>query len=211
MVFKTGFYDAVTTVRQARKHGDFGVGQSAALDGELTVVDGAFYHAKSDGSVQLADEDSELCFAQLCFYLPEAEWEVTAGVTDQTFGQFLSSKISFANSFCAFRITGTFDQIVPTAPPAVEKPYPPFSGVGALRKSFPATNIAGRMVGYYSPVFSADTGIPGYHFHFISDDRRSSGHVTSFTLSTGHVDAARINEYSLRLPESAEYDACQLH
>lgn len=206
MVFKTGYYDAVTTVRQARKHGNFGVGQFAALDGELTVVDGCFYHAKADGSVTLADEDSELCFAQLSFYDPESEWDVSAGVTDQTFGHFLSGQMSFANSFCAFRISGTFDHIVPTAPPAVQKPYPPFSGVGALRKSFPGTNIAGRIVGYYSPVFAGDTGIPGYHFHFVSDDRLSSGHVTSFTLSAGRVDAERINEYCLRMPDSAEYE-----
>jgi acetolactate decarboxylase len=210
MVFKTGFYDGVSTVHQAKEHGNFGVGQFAALDGELTVVDGCFFRAKSDGSVRLADDSDELCFAQLCFYQPEQQWEAPSNVTDESFGTFLSSVMSFRNSFCAFRITGLFANIVPTSPPALQKPYPPFANVGALRKSFPATNIAGCIVGYYSPAFAADTGIPGYHFHFISDDRLSAGHVTSFSLSAGHVDAARVNDFILCLPQTSAYDSCNL-
>jgi acetolactate decarboxylase len=210
MVFKTGFYDGVSTVRKAREHGNFGVGQFAALDGELTVVDGRFFRAKSDGSVHLADDSDQLCFAQLCFYKPEQRWEAPANVTDQSFGAFLSSAMSFRNSFCAFRITGLFDKVVPTSPPGLQKPYPPFAEVGALRKSFPATNIRGCIVGYYSPSFAGDIGIPGYHFHFVSDDHRLAGHVTSFALSAGHVDAARVNDFTLSLPHTSEYDGTKL-
>jgi acetolactate decarboxylase len=210
MVFKTGLYDGIMSIGEAREHGSFGVGQFASLDGELTVVDGCFYRAKSDGSVALADDGDQLCFAELCFYKPSAQWEAPAGLTDQLFDAFLSSRLRFRNSFCGFGLRGLFNQIVPTSPPLLNKPYPPFSSVGALRKSFPVQNVRGTIVGFYSPAFAADTGIPGYHFHFISDDGKSSGHVTSFTLSEGTLDASRIDECTLRLPRSAEYDACNL-
>jgi acetolactate decarboxylase len=210
MAFKTGLYDGITTIQEARSHGDFGVGQFSALDGELIVADGAFYRARADGSVHLADDKDELCFAQLCFYEPHEKWDAPANIDDQSFGVFLSKVLSFRNSFCAFRIIGKFSEVVPTSPPALAKPYPKFDAVGKLRKSFPVTNISGCIVGLYSPVFTEDVGIPGYHFHFISDDRRSGGHVTSFSLATGQVDAARIDRFDLSLPATEAYQDCVL-
>jgi acetolactate decarboxylase len=210
MAFKTGLYDGITRIRDAKEHGNFGVGQFAALDGELIVSDGCFYRARADGSVGLADEADELCFAQLCYYEPHQHWDAPADLDDRSFGAFLSEKLTFRNSFCAFRIIGVFAAVVPTAPPAMTKPYPKFDAVPALRKSFPVSNIKGCMVGYYSPAFEAEDGIPGYHFHFISDDRLSGGHVTSFALASGQVDATRINELILTLPTTAAYDQCVL-
>jgi acetolactate decarboxylase len=210
MAFKKGLYDGISTVREARSHGDFGVGQFSALDGELIVSDGSFYRARSDGSVHLADELDQLCFAQLCFYRPEQKWDAPANASDQSFGSFLSGVLSFRNSFCAFRIRGIFAKVVPTSPPELFKPYPPFDAVPALRKSFPVSNISGCIVGFYSPAFTTDVGIPGYHYHFISDDQRSAGHVTSFTLTSGEVDAARIDDFLLSIPRTATYDVSVL-
>jgi len=186
MAFKKGLYDGICTIREAKDRGDFGVGQFASLDG-------SFYRARSDGSVVLAEDTDELCFAQLCFYKPERNWDAPANIDDQSFGSFFRQVWPFPNSFSGFRIVGTFAKVVPTSPPALAKPYPTFDAVGALRKSFPASNITGCIVGYYSPVFTTDVGVPGYHFHFISDDRRSSGHVTSFWLASGRIDAARVD------------------
>ena len=210
MAFKTGLYDGISTIRDAKSHGDFGVGQFAALDGELIVSDGAFYRARADGSVRLAEDTDELCFAQLCFYGPQKKGTVPAGINEQSFGELLGKMLSFRNSFCAFRITGSFAQVVPTSPPFLAKPYPRFDEVGKLRKSFPVTNISGCMVGIYSPIFTEDVGIPGYHFHFISDDHRSGGHVTSFSVADGEVDAARIDRFDLSLPATNIYQDCVL-
>jgi acetolactate decarboxylase len=210
LAFKTGLYDGITTIRDAKLHGDFGVGQFAALDGELIVSGGLFYRARADGVVCLAEDADELCFAQLCYYRPHGQWDAPSDVDDRSFGEFLSAVLSFRNSFCAFRIVGTFAQVVATAPPALTKPYPKFDAVPALRKSFPARDIEGSIVGLYSPVFEADDGIPGYHFHFVSDDGRHGGHVTSFSLKSGYVDAARIDDFVLTLPNSDAYDQCVL-
>lgn len=210
MAFKAGLYDGILSIHEARSHGDFGVGQFAALDGELIVADGEFYRARADGSVRLAADTDELCFAQLCFYEPQQKGAIPAGVNEQSFGDFLSQLLPFRNSFCAFRIHATFAHIVPTAPPWLAKPYPRFNEVGSLRKSFPVANISGSIVGIYSPVFTEDIGIPGYHFHFISDDRRSGGHVTSFNVTSGEVDAARVDRFDLSLPQTNIYQDCVL-
>jgi len=99
MAFKLGLYQAVLTVAQARTHGNFGVGQFAALDGELTVIGGEFFHAKSDGSVHLADDVEELCFAQLCHFAPTDSWTITTPQDIPAFEAFLREKLGNQNDF----------------------------------------------------------------------------------------------------------------
>ncbi|MDB5347059.1 MAG: D-psicose/D-tagatose/L-ribulose 3-epimerase [Schlesneria sp.] len=211
MAYRSGFYDGVMTIRDARQHGNFGVGQFAALDGELIVVDGSFYRAKSDGAVTVADDNDELCFTQLCFYEPgRTRWEARSGLSRETLRTFLEHVLTFGNSFCAFRIHGKFASVVASAPPLLKKPYPRIDKVGPMRKSYTFEDLEGTIVGYYSPVFAQDVGVPGYHLHFISDDKQHGGHVESFSLTGGCIDAVRINEMTLRLPTSKEYDDCKL-
>ena len=211
MAFMKGLYEGITPIGIARRHGNFGVGQFASLDGELIVTDGLFYRATSDGKVRLADDSDELCFAQLCFYSPQREtWTIPANSSLAAFEAFLPEVFPFGNSFCAFQIVGTFAEVVPTSPPPLQQPYPPFAQAKTLRKSFPQTNIQGTMVGYFSPPFAADVGVPGFHFHFISDDQRSGGHVEEFTLASGVVSAQHIDKFALTLPNTQAYKTCVL-
>jgi acetolactate decarboxylase len=99
---------------------------------------------------------------------------------------------------------------VPTAPPAVRKPYPPFADAVKLRKSFPRSNVRGSIVGFFSPAFTASFGIPGFHYHFISDDHSSGGHVTSFVISEATLSAAHIRQTVLALPATPDYESVVL-
>jgi acetolactate decarboxylase len=211
MAFMKGLYQGLTTIKEARNHGNFGVGQFAALDGELIVTHGGFYRATSDGKVRLADDADELCFAQLCYYNPQQKpWTVPANSPLAAFESFLPDVFPFNNDFCAFRITGRFAGVVPTSPPLLQEPFPSFAQAKTLRKSFPRTDIEGTMVGYYSPPFAGSVGVPGFHFHFISDDRSSGGHVEEFTLAEGSVSAERIEKFKLTLPDTRAYRTCVL-
>ena len=113
MAFKLGLYEGVATIRGARKHGNFGVGQFAGLDGELIVLAGDFYHARSDGSVRLADDDDELCFAQLCFYAASQTWNISEPMDMHAFETYLASVMPFPNFFWAFHISGYFANVAP--------------------------------------------------------------------------------------------------
>jgi acetolactate decarboxylase len=210
MAFKLGLYDGVSTIKEAKKHGDFGTGQFAALDGELIVHGGEFYRARFDGSVRLADDDDQLCFAQLCFYDAEKKLSISQKMDQPSFERVLGTQFPFGNLFCAFQIEGFFTEVVPTSPPRVEKPYPPFADAVKLRKPFPRSNILGSVVGFFSPAFTADSGIPGFHYHFISEDKTSGGHVISFVLSEGELSTAHIRGITLTLPSTTDYENVRL-
>jgi acetolactate decarboxylase len=210
MAFKLGLYDGVCTIADAKRRGDFGLGQFAALDGELIVSGGEFYRARADGTVALADDDEQLCFTQLCFYEPATQIVLRQEMDQATFEHFLPVQFPPFNYYCAFKIEGVFAQIVPTAPPRLDKPYPTFVDAIKLRKSFLQNQVRGCVVGLFSPAFTASFGVPGFHYHFLSEDRTSAGHVTSFTISKGTMSAAHLRSVELALPNSQAYQNAAL-
>ena len=44
-----GVFEGVQSVKELKKHGDFGIGTFDGLEGELILLDGVVYHAKADG------------------------------------------------------------------------------------------------------------------------------------------------------------------
>src|ERR1700748_121417 len=49
-----GIYDGDVTIAELLAHGDFGLGTSTHLDGEMVVLDGTCYHLRADGSATVA-------------------------------------------------------------------------------------------------------------------------------------------------------------
>ncbi|HYY26822.1 MAG TPA: acetolactate decarboxylase, partial [Chthoniobacterales bacterium] len=48
-------------------------------------------------------------------------------------------------------------------------------------------------------------GGSGYHFHFLSDDRRGGGHLLQCSGKNLRIRFERLNDFHLSLPESEEF------
>lgn len=59
---------------------------------------------------------------------------------------------------------------------------------------------SGTIVGFRCPAFVKGVNVPGYHLHFISDDRRQGGHVLAFTLAEGSAELMTLSALHLDLP-----------
>ncbi|MFL0761946.1 MAG: acetolactate decarboxylase, partial [Prochlorococcus sp.] len=70
---------------------------------------------------------------------------------------------------------------------------------------FDHQNLSGTMVGFWSPSYASSLNIPGYHFHFVSDDLRHGGHVLdqSAVLSADvNVELQLESDLRLALPQT---------
>ena len=47
--------------------------------------------------------------------------------------------------------------------------------------------MSGTLVGVRSPAWAAELNVPGYHWHFLSDDRTLGGHVLDCRIREGRV------------------------
>jgi acetolactate decarboxylase len=63
-----GVFDGAVTVADIERHGDFGLGTFAGLDGEMVVLDGIAYQVRGDGSVEIPSAAAEAPFAIVTFF-----------------------------------------------------------------------------------------------------------------------------------------------
>jgi acetolactate decarboxylase len=105
---------------------------------------------------------------------------------------FLDGNIPTDNIFYAVLIKGTFTYIKTRSVPGQQKPYPPLVEVTKNQPVFEYTDVEGMIIGFRSPPYVAGVNVPGYHLHFLSQDKAAGGHILDFTIK----DAAASLDYT---------------
>jgi len=200
--FQSGAYAGWVKYESIAKHGDFGIGTVDRLDGEMIALDGHFYRVKSDGSVNVISQDTLSPFATVTFFKPDMD--LTAGEFSDYAGlsAFLDSILSDKEALYAIRVDGDFSLMKTRSPRAQSKPYPALEEALQGQSVFLFKNITGSMIGFRFPESCRGINKPGYHFHFLSADKHSGGHVLELSFSGGKVRVSRIYNLSLKIPVS---------
>jgi acetolactate decarboxylase len=64
------------------------------------------------------------------------------------------------------------------------------------------------MVGFWTPSYASSLNVPGYHFHFVSDDCRHGGHVLDhgdLRAQQLKVEMQRESDLRLVLPQTKAF------
>ena len=86
------------------------------------------------------------------------------------------------NLFYAVRIDGQFAQVKTRSVPRQEKPYPPLDEVARTQPVFHLKDVRGTLAGFRFPDFARGLNVPGFHLHFLTEDRKAGGHVLDLVL-----------------------------
>jgi acetolactate decarboxylase len=78
------------------------------------------------------------------------------------------------------------------------------------QSEFEAVNVRGTLVGFWSPPYATSFNVPGYHFHFVSDDRTFGGHVLDLSEGVFEVAVHIESDVHVALPATAEFLAADL-
>ena len=205
-----GNYEGITTVYEAKRHGDFGLGAFALLDGEMIAVDGAIFRIASDGHVYKSSDAARLSFAAMTHFASDQLVELPQGTTLVTLSRFLDPQLSTLNAFYAIRIDGHFSAIRTRSVPKQREPFPPFCEVVNKQSEFSFGNVSGTLVGFRGPAYASALNTPGYHFHFLTDDKSGGGHVLSFTVARAGLRLQRIDYVDLAFPHSSAFERSAL-
>ena len=200
----SGLYEASFTIGQMKKHGDFGVGTYEGLDGEMIVLDGHAYQMRANGILSEAADDMRTPFAVVTTFKPDVQFSVRrasyAQLTD-----LIDSMLPSKNLFYALRVHGPFAAMTTRSVGKQFLPYTPLAQALTMQTVFAYSNIAGTAVGFRSPAFVSGINQAGYHFHFVSDDRKSGGHALSFTTEEVTVEVQVLRRHSIWLPEDEPF------
>jgi acetolactate decarboxylase len=193
-----GGFEGKTPVRQLRQYGDFGIGTFNGLDGEMILLDGVSYQARASGGLRVAGPDELVPFATVTRFQVERQTDRLETLSDLADLQArLDLLTPDATRPMAIRVTGTFGRLKLRAPRKQKPPYPTLSEALKTQAEFNLTNARGTLVGFYFPSFIGGMNAPGYHFHFVSMDRRTGGHVLELAKAKVIVDTRSAERYTI--------------
>lgn len=205
-----GLYDGVITYGDLKEYGDFGIGTFEGLDGEMVAVDGKFYQIKADGVAYPVTDDITAPFACVIFFDVDCELTVWEGMNYTQVRDYLDESIQEKNIFHAVKMEGTFSYVKTRSVPGQEKPYPPLVEVTANQPTFEFHEIEGTIVGFYCPDYVEGLNVPGYHLHFITEDRTAGGHVLEFNIKDAELSVDYTSDLHIILPNTEEFNSLDL-
>ncbi len=213
-VLVEGYYEQNITIGGVRNHGDFGLGTFNDLDGEMVILDGVVYQVAADGTVNTVSDDVLTPFACVTFYQPETFDEINeeamipkgqvSPLPYEAFNSLLERLLPSPNMLYAIRIDGRFSHVRTRSVPKQEN-YRPLVEATKDQVVFDFYDIAGTLSGFYTPPFMPSLNAPGYHLHFISDDRRRGGHLLSCSVETARIGMQHIPLLEVALPVTLDY------
>ena len=202
------------TIGELLTYGDTGLGTFKAVDGEMIVLDGECYRAKADGTVLKAKADDSTPFASVTFLNKEHCFELTQPITMTAFLELLNEKVKAfgRNNIYTCRVDGSFDEVFARSEMEQKKePYKTFAKVlEADQRKFEFANVSGSLVAVYFPEYMDGLNVPGWHVHFISDDRTMGGHVFDFIMQKGSVSLGAASGFAFDIPTTQYFQSLKL-
>jgi len=195
-----GGYEGDATLAEVLRLGDLGIGTIQQLGGELIVLDGECWLIEADGTVIAVDSSIKTPFAVVCAFRGDTTAELGEAMLLADLSAMSIMLAPARAPVLAIRLHGSFVDLHLRSVARQSPPYVPLDEVVAHQTTFQVAAAVGTLVGFHFPDASAGIEVPGFHFHFISDDRTVGGHVIDATAVDGLLEIDGCDELHVELP-----------
>lgn len=189
----TARYDGVFPISRLNSFGDFGLGTFNGLDGEMLVADGHVYQITGTGDVQRPNPETRTPFAFVTQFRPDESFTVK-NLSPAALQDEVDRRTKGYHGIVAIRIDGQFRNIDARSFAPQLRPYKPFAQIVERQSLFPYPSVEGTFVGFRMPktVTVHHLNFPGYHFHFVTRDRKQGGHILAYKIVSARVQLMRV-------------------
>ncbi len=208
-----GDYYGSVTVKELKEKGDIGIGTFEGVNGELVMVDGVVYRAKSDGSVEVAPDDETIPFSNVTFFDADEKEEISGISNIDDLKSYLNGKVDKLgkNNFYMIRIDGAFKNVFARSELKQEEPYKTLAdALSTDQREFDFAETKGTVVGLYCPEYMKELNAAGWHFHFVSEDRQKGGHVLDLDINNAELKWDNTRGFSMLLPDTQMFPSLDL-
>lgn len=209
-----GYSRAVVTVDEFLGHGDIGLGTYEDVDGEMILLDGCCFRALEDGMVVRAEADAGIPFAVNTVFRTVEGLPVRDIGDIEALKRFLDLRIEEdfgLNSMHVARVDGSFDKVCARSESAYRSQHVSLKTIlQETQKDFVFDDIRGTLVCVYFPDYMDGINAPGWHLHFLSDDRTRGGHVFDLKMREGTAMINKITRIEIELPSTPAFDTYSL-
>jgi len=200
-----GIYDGNITFKELKNHGNYGLGTINALDGEMIQVDGKFYQIRVDGIAYPVSDNERTPFAIVTFFDKDKSIIIEDSLNYKEFTDYIDNAIPTKNIFYLIIVEGNFEYIKTRSVPAQEEPYVPLIKAIEEQSVFEFNNVRGTLVGFRMPDYVGNMNVPGYHFHFITEDKKAGGHVLDLKIHNQETYIDYTTDFFMETLENEEF------
>ncbi len=203
-----GYFDGSITVKDLKTFGDTGIGTFDGLDGEMIVLDGVVYRANQQCKINVVADKVTVPFSNVTFF--DKDFSVNLSNVDDkaALEKILDAQVDKhgRNSFYMVKISGDFNSIHVRSESGASKPYPTLVEALKTQNEVTRENIRGTIVGLYCPEFMSSLNTPGWHFHFVSDDKKFGGHVLGANINHAEAQFDKTETFRMNLPKMNNFN-----
>lgn len=211
VAFLQCIYDGDYSFEQLAQKGDFGLGTLNGVDGEMIAVDGNFYQVNAAGIASIIPPTACTPFSVVNKFQSVTPFEIANVPNLTALNQLLDTHITTPNIFYMIRIDGELEWVKLRSETCQMRPYQPLAEtLPKLQRIFELTNSKGTLVVSRCPAYSAAFTIPGYHYHYIDDNRATGGHVFDLKLKSARVMINPLREFNMTLFDTPDFDKANL-
>ena len=208
-----GYFGGTVTVRDMRALGDVGIGTFEGLNGEMIMLDGTVYQALGDGRVVVAGDKVAVPYATVTYFDNDISVDLKDVKDKAAFEKILNEEVKKCgeNSFYMIKLHTEFSSVLFRSEYGSQKPYPTLvEALKGKQTEFTAKNIKGILVGLYCPNYMGGLNTPGWHFHFISDDRKQGGHILELSVKKGTVELDKTDKFTMIIHNDPQFHEMNL-
>lgn len=205
-----GGFDGDMTFQTLQKKGSFGIGTFNELDGEMIGFDNHFYQIKSDGKAYAVAPSQETPFAVVTNFSKDNVVFVHQSFDLKKLYALLDTISPNKNLYVGYKIRVKCQTIKTRSVSKQVKPYPLMIDAVKKQSVFELGTISGTLVGFRFPEYMKGLNVPGYHFHFLSDDKKSGGHVLDLLGSNFEIEIDYMADFEMHIPDNEAFKKLNL-
>lgn len=197
----SGAIEGEMTYSQLKSKGDFGLGTFNDIDGEMVALNGNFYKIGQKGKTIPVNPKWKTPFVELVKFSQGNATHFEKIDSYAALKQLLGRKLDNKNIPYAIKMTGTFQFLKLRS----RSPRQAYQTQNVIEETYAVKNVKGTLVGFWFPEYLLSLTVPEFHFHFISDDKKVSGHVLELKAEYADAIFNKINQMKLVFPQTLVY------
>ena len=209
-----GYTRPVTTVGELLEHGDTGLGTFEDVNGEMIVADGRCFRAMSDGTVIEPALDEGVPFSSVAYLDDSNSFELVGIESIDALKSVLNVRVEEwfgLNSMHIARIDGSFGKVLARSESPTRSQHVSLKDIlSTTQQEFRFDDARGSLICVYYPAYMDGINAPGWHFHFLSEDRSCGGHVFELALDRGRARLTKLSHLEIQLPTEPAFDTYTL-
>ncbi|SKA68840.1 alpha-acetolactate decarboxylase [Succinivibrio dextrinosolvens DSM 3072] len=109
------------------------------------------------------------------------------------------------------KLSTEFESVLFRSEYGSKEPYPTLvEALKGKQTEFTEKNIKGTLVGLYCPSYMGDLNSVGWHFHFLSEDKKKGGHILELSVKDATAYLDKTDKFTMILHNDKKFHELNL-